>query len=62
MQDGAPLSRGAVALVAPLPLCAANVESCSVLRPLPHFGQLTFSFFASTSFSYAVSHSSQMYS
>ena len=48
--------------VVPLPLCAANVESCCVLRALPHFGQLTRSLFDSTSFSYSVLHSSQMYS
>ncbi len=62
MHAGAPLSREAAAVAAPLPLCAANVESRSVFRPLPHFGQLTRSPFASTSFSYSALHSSQTYS
>jgi len=52
--EGLPTQVGALlaALFAvPLPLCALKVESCSVLRALPHFGQLTFSAFDSTSFS-----------
>jgi len=35
----------------PLPPCAANTESCCVLRALPHFGQAIFSPLESTSFS-----------
>jgi len=53
--EGFPMHAGALfapePFAAPLPLCALKVESCSVLRALPHFGQLTLSDFDSTSFS-----------
>jgi hypothetical protein len=63
MHAGAlPLSKDDAPWALLLPPWALKVESCSVFRPLPHLGQLTFSDFDSTSFSYAVRHSSQMYS
>ena len=51
MHAGALLAAPRLAVDPPLPPCAANTESCCVLRPLPHFGQAIFSLLEITSFS-----------